>query len=152
MSDRIAYDALMHDAMRGVVRQVLSGVALNGTLPGAHHFFITFDTGHEGVEIAAWLQDRYPTEMTIVIQHWFDNLDVGEDGFSVTLNFGNRPEPLHIPYAAILTFVDPSVEFGLRFEGPEGQKAEETISKDATEETPEADTSTVVSLDAFRKS
>jgi len=69
--------------------------------------------------MADWLCDRYPEEITIVIQHWFDNLDVTDDGFSITLNFGDSPEPLHIPYDAIRTFVDPSVEFGLRFETQE---------------------------------
>ena len=98
---------------------ILLDVADNG-LPGDHHFFITFDTGHPDVEIADWLSDRYPGEMTVVMQHWFDNLEVAEDGFAVTLNFGDAPERLYIPFDAILTFVDPSVEFGLRFEGTEG--------------------------------
>jgi uncharacterized protein len=91
-------------------------------LPGEHHFFITFDTMHPDVEIADWLSDRYPDEMTVVMQHWFDNLDVGDEGFSVTLNFGDQPEPLYIPYDAIKTFVDPSVEFGLRFESADSRR------------------------------
>ena len=115
MAKSIDYGNLMHDAMRGLIRKVLDGVAQDG-LPGEHHFFITFDTMHPDVELADWLSDRYPEEMTIVIQHWFDNLDVSEDGFAITLNFGDNPEPLYIPYDAIRTFVDPSVEFGLRFE------------------------------------
>ncbi|MBN3565053.1 ClpXP protease specificity-enhancing factor SspB, partial [Aliamphritea spongicola] len=85
-------------------------------LPGGHHFFITLNTRYTGIEMAEWLHARYPEEITIVVQHWFDNLEVGEDGFSITLNFGNQPEPLYVPFDAITTFVDPSVEFGLKFE------------------------------------
>ncbi len=111
----IDYGGMMHRAMQGLIANILRDVAENG-LPGEHHFFITFDTRVEGVEMADWLRDRYPEEMTIVIQHWFDNLTVDEDGFTITLNFGNSPEPLRIPFDALRTFVDPSVEFGLRFE------------------------------------
>ena len=118
MKTSIDYGNLMHRAMRGLIREVLEDVAEHG-LPGDHHFFITFDTTHPDVELAQWLTDRYPTDMTVVMQHWYENLDVGEDGFSVTLNFGDAPEPLYIPYDAIKTFVDPSVEFGLRFETQE---------------------------------
>jgi hypothetical protein len=114
-TDTIAYGRLMHHAMRGLIQTVLNDVARDG-LPGEHHFFITLDTRREGVELAPWLRERYPEEMTIVIQHWFDDLDVTDDGFSITLNFGDSPERLRVPFDAILTFVDPSVEFGLRFE------------------------------------
>jgi len=118
----------MHTAMRGLIQTVLKRIAKDG-LPGKHHFFITFDTMHPDVEIADWLSDRYPGEMTVVIQHWFDNLIVTDEGFSITLNFGDNPEPLYIPYDSIQTFVDPSVEFGLRFEtqdtAAEEEKAEE---------------------------
>ncbi|MEZ5722293.1 MAG: ClpXP protease specificity-enhancing factor SspB [Paracoccaceae bacterium] len=114
MSRSIDYGNLMHDAMRGLIRDVLSGVA-ETDLPGAHHFFISFDTGHPDVEIADWLSDRFPDDMTIVMQHWFDDLAVDDEGFAVTLNFGNQPERMYIPFDAIRTFVDPSVEFGLRF-------------------------------------
>ncbi|GHF67918.1 SspB family protein [Seohaeicola zhoushanensis] len=157
MARHIDYGNLMHTAMRGLIKTVLQDVAEHG-LPGKHHFFITFDTSHPDAELADWLSDRYPNEMTIVVQHWFDNLVVTDDGFSITLNFGNAPEPLYIPYDAIITFVDPSVEFGLRFESgedgsddqppePEGHKPEErTESKDA----PKADAQ-VVRLDTFRK-
>ncbi|MDU8944369.1 SspB family protein [Ovoidimarina sediminis] len=153
MADKIDYGTLMHRAMRGLIQDVLSGVAENG-LPGQHHFFITFDTMHPDVEIADWLSDRYPEEMTVVIQHWFENLDVGDDGFAVTLNFGNNPEPLFIPYDAIRTFVDPSVEFGLRFEShdEEDDEDEDDLADEAAPaaEAKEKDAE-VVSLDKFRK-
>ncbi|ATG46651.1 SspB family protein [Celeribacter ethanolicus] len=163
MAKTIDYGNLMHDAMRGLIRKVLDGVARDG-LPGEHHFFITFDTMHPDVELADWLSDRYPEEMTIVIQHWFDNLEVSEDGFAITLNFGDSPEPLYIPYDAIRTFVDPSVEFGLRFETQEydvEEMDEDEIPHDAevTSFEPKDDTgktagpkeAEIVSLDKFRK-
>lgn len=155
-SESIAYGRLMHRAMRGLIQTVLEGVAETG-LPGEHHFFITFDTRHPDVDIAPWLHDRYPGEMTIVIQHWFDDLQVDDDGFWVTLNFGDSPEPLRIPFDSILTFVDPSVEFGLRFEtqvvedpddeppGDDGDDAE-----NGSIDQPHHDAE-VVRLDTFRK-
>ena len=151
----IDYGNLMHQAMRGLIQKVLTRVAAEG-LPGAHHFFITFDTMHPDVEIADWLSDRYPGEMTVVIQHWFENLEVTDDGFSVTLNFGDNPEPLYIPYDAIKTFVDPSVEFGLRFETQDSDdedEADEAPMAEMAEETPPAPDGKgqVVSLDKFRK-
>lgn len=156
MARGIDYGNLMHRAMRGLIRQVLEGVARDG-LPGAHHFFITFDTTHPDVLIADWLRARYPAEMTIVIQHWFDNLMVDDDGFTVTLNFGNQPEPLRIPYDALRTFVDPSVEFGLRFESHEEAEEEEDGEDDGGDDDPPEPPSPpreaeVVRLDRFRKS
>ena len=115
MTRSIDYGNLMHRAMRGLIQEVLADVVDRG-LPGSHHFFITFDTRHEGAELADWLRERYPSEMTVVMQHWYDALEVNDDGFGITLNFGDSPERLYIPYDSILTFVDPSVEFGLRFE------------------------------------
>src|SRR6056297_4307 len=152
MSRSIDYGKLMHRAMRGLIQDVLRDVAANG-LPGQHHFFITFDTRAEGVVIADWLQDRYPEEMTVVMQHWFDDLEVGEEGFSVTLNFGDQPEPLYIPYDSIRTFVDPSVEFGLRFERQEEDEdeADEAPMAEGVEEAGEGKEADVVSLDSFRK-
>ena len=144
MPRTIDYGNLMHRAMRGLIQQVLADVAEHG-LPGNHHFFITFDTMHPDVEIADWLSDRYPNEMTVVMQHWFDNLEVTDEGFSVTLNFGDQPEPLYIPYDAIKTFVDPSVEFGLRFET---QEIDDEDDEPDPEPTREAE---VVRLDKFRK-
>ena len=153
MSRTIDYGNLMHRAMRGLIQEVLSDIAAQG-LPGQHHFFITFDTMHPDVEIADWLSDRYPEEMTVVMQHWFDNLVVTDEGFSITLNFGDNPEPLYIPYDAIKTFVDPSVEFGLRFEtqDEEAEDDDETDPKAVTpDEAPAHQDAEVVSLDKFRK-
>lgn len=165
MSRSIDYGKLMHAAMRTLIRQVLQDVADEG-LPGEHHFFITFDTLHPDAQMADWLSDRYPEEMTIVVQHWFDNLQVTDEGFAITLNFGDQPEPLYIPYDAIRTFVDPSVEFGLRFENNEDDDEEDQIEADdmdapeapmASDVDPEEDSKDnssggeVVSLDSFRK-
>jgi hypothetical protein len=167
MTTGINYGRLMHQAMRGLIRNVLEGVHKDG-LPGDHHFFITFDTGHPDVEIADWLSDRYPGEMTVVMQHWFDKLEVAEDGFAVTLNFGDAPERLYIPFDAILTFVDPSVEFGLRFESSDAEGDEDgslvpapravpdaakkkTSPKPAAAKPAQKKDADVVSLDTFRK-
>ena len=152
MARTIDYGNLMHRAMRGLIQSVLEDVAAHG-LPGAHHFFITFDTTHPDVAIADWLRARYPEEMTVVIQHWFENLTVTDDGFSVTLNFGNSPEPLVIPFDAVRTFVDPSVEFGLRFETHADEDDEEDeIDDEAEDDTPaKPHEAEIVSLDKFRK-
>lgn len=156
MARSIDYGNLMHRAMRGLIQEVLNGVAKDG-LPGDHHFFITFDTMHPDVEIADWLSDRYPGEMTVVMQHWFDNLTVTDEGFAVTLNFGDKPEPLYIPYDAIKTFVDPSVEFGLRFEQQDEDEDDDLDHPEAPMAEmaePDADDKTeaeIVSLDSFRK-
>ncbi|MFQ8432497.1 SspB family protein [Amaricoccus sp. W119] len=115
MAKGINYGQLMHKALRQLMAEVLSQVAREG-LPGKHHFLISFDTTHPGVDMADFLRQRYPTEMTIVLQEWFTDLAVMKDRFTVTLNFGNMPEPIVVPFEAIKTFVDPSVEFGLRFE------------------------------------
>lgn len=151
MARSIDYGNLMHRAMRGLIQSVLNDVAEHG-LPGAHHFFITFDTRHPGVILADWLRERYPTEMTIVIQHWFENLAVTDEGFSITLNFGNNPEPMVIPFDALRTFVDPSVEFGLRFETQDGDEEDDDDQTDIeVEEEPERRNAEIVSLDQFRK-
>ena len=139
--------------MRTLIFDVLKDVEKNG-LPGEHHFFITFDTTVEGVEISEWLRKRYPEEMTIVIQHWFDGLNVKKDGFDITLNFGDQPESLVVPFLAILTFVDPSVEFGLRFEQneddeqPQFSEMEKANDQEKKSSKKKGD---VVSLDSFRK-
>lgn len=160
MARHINYGKLMHEAMQGLLAEVLQDVAADG-LPGDHHFYITFDTAHPGVDIADWLRDRYPEDMTIVIQEWFADLVVMDDRFSITLNFGNSPEPLVVPFASVKTFVDPSVEFGLRFDAHEDTGAEDALAEieadlpepdapadDAPERAGGAD---VVQLDTFRK-
>ncbi len=155
MSDTINYGQLMHQAMRHLIARVLSDVARDG-LPGEHHFFITFTTNHPGVDLPDWLRERYPDEMTIVMQEWFKDLTVDDQAFSVTLNFGNQEVPMTIPLDAILTFVDPSVEFGLRFEAAEGENTEPDespmieIEDDTDDDATEGDAE-VVSLDSFRK-
>lgn len=159
MTNTIDYGNLMHRAMRGLIQQVLTDVQKDG-LPGEHHFFVTFDTMHPDVEIADWLSDRYPGEMTVVIQHWFDNLEVTDEGFTITLNFGDNPETLYIPYDAIKTFVDPSVEFGLRFETQDEEgdaqvvdideaPMDEMVEPEDHDDTPKE--AEIVSLDQFRK-
>jgi hypothetical protein len=153
MNKTIDYGTLMHKAMRTLIFDVLKDVEQSG-LPGEHHFFITFDTTVEGVEISEWLRQRYPEEMTIVIQHWFDGLNVKEDGFDITLNFGDQPESLVVPFLAILTFVDPSVEFGLRFEQNEDDeqpKFSEMEKANDQEKKSSKKKGDVVNLDSFRK-
>ena len=150
----IDYGSLMHKAMRGLIYEVLTDISANG-LPGAHHLFVTFDTMHPDVEIADWLSDRYPSEMTIVVQHQYESLTVTDQGFGITLSFGDSPEPLYVPYNAIKTFVDPSVEFGLRFEtdDDDGDMDAPEAPMDVMaepEDTPKKDAD-VVSLDQFRK-
>lgn len=142
----------MHRAMRGLIQEVLINVARDG-LPGAHHFFITFDTTHPNARLADWLRARYPSEMTVVMQHWYEGLDVTDDGFSVTLNFGDAPERLYVPFDAIKTFVDPSVEFGLRFETQEVEGTDEDQPGDSEplDAAPDTTKAQVVSLDSFRK-
>ncbi len=155
----IDYGTMMHDAMRALIARVLTRVAAEG-LPGEHHFFISFDTNHPGVRIADWLHERYPEDMTIVLQHEVIDLKVSDAGFEVTLSFGDKPEVLVVPWPAMKTFVDPSGEFGFRFErrdddpdGPEGGSDEddEAPFADLEEEEPPRREAEVVSLDKFRK-
>ena len=117
-TDHIRYDVLARDALRGVLRQVLSDAAAHG-LPGDHHFFITFLSKAEGVKLSPRLLAQYPEEMTIILQHQFWDLVVAEDKFEVGLSFGGIPERLAVPFSAIKSFFDPSVQFGLQFEPSE---------------------------------
>ncbi len=167
--DGIDYASMIDEAMRGVVRKTLRSVERNG-LPGDHHFFVSFDTSFPGVQIPAFLREKYPEEMTIVLQHQFSHLKVTEDNFTVTLSFNNVPQPLHIPFSALTAFADPSIKFGLQFhlsdedgeeamleslpfdeedDEPESTKAKrKNISKAKADEGKSAD---VISIDAFRK-
>ena len=114
-TDHIRYDVLARDALRGVLRRVLTDAAEHG-LPGDHHFFITFVSTAEGVKLSPRLLAQYPEEMTVILQHQFWDLVVTEDRFEVGLSFGGIPERLVIPFSAIKSFFDPSVQFGLQFE------------------------------------
>jgi uncharacterized protein len=156
---QINYGALVERALRSVVRETLSQVAEHG-LPGRHHLYITFRTDHPGVGIPDNLRERYPSEMTIVLQHEFWGLEMAEDGFSVTLSFNKLPQELEIPFEAITVFADPSVEFGLQFTVAESGK-EQSASEDAGPVTelprpsarpsPDDGSAEVVTLDRFRK-
>ena len=172
--DLIEYPKLVENAMRSVVRNALLHVAETG-LPGQHHFYITFRTQDDGVSIADSIAAQYPEEMTVVLEHQFWDLEITDEYFAVTLSFGGRRERLVIPFAAMTSFVDPSVKFGLQFGGEEGSQdggengerpqdfadGEDTLreqqddappdSRAAETDIPEDDTGTVVALDSFRK-
>ncbi|MGH6989862.1 MAG: SspB family protein [Stellaceae bacterium] len=114
MKDLLRYDRMVETAMRGVVREAVAQAAAKG-LPGAHHFYVTFKTRADGVLLPPRLAEKYPDDMTIVLEHQFWDLEVGDQDFAVTLSFDNRPERLVIPFAGITAFADPSVKFGLQF-------------------------------------
>jgi hypothetical protein len=154
--DHIRYDILVQEALRGVVRKVLSEVVRTG-LPGEHHFFISFYTRAPGVRISQRLLEQYDTEMTIVLQNQYWDLKVTETGFEVGLSFDGKQETLVVPFSAMKGFFDPSVQFGLQLNGDatapalasapsEGAPDDETPPTD-----PEASGEKVVSLDRFRK-
>ena len=136
-TDHIRYDVLVSEALRGVLRRVLADAAEHG-LPGDHHFSITFYSKAEGVKLPQRLLQRFPQEMTIILQHQFWDLTVLEDRFEVGLSFGGIPERLVVPFDAIKSFLDPSVQFGLQFEAPEAEAADEPET--AKSGTPEAGT------------
>ncbi|MCB9978719.1 MAG: hypothetical protein H6862_03825 [Rhodospirillales bacterium] len=158
--EMLRYDKMVEGALRGVVRQAVEEVVASG-LPGDHHFYITFMTDYPGVEIPAYLRDRYPGEMTIVLQYQFYDLKVDREKMSVTLSFNNVPERLVIPLAAVSIFADPSVNFALQFQ-PMGEGGEDD-GTDGGPDGPGGDgsggvpkkndhtTGEVVSLDQFRK-
>lgn len=142
--DHIRYDLLAQEALRGVVRHVLADAAKNG-LPGDHHFYISFDTGAEGVRISPRLREQYPEEITIILQHQFWDLSVSDEGFEVGLSFGGVPERLVVPFAAIKGFFDPSVQFGLQFETIEAG-AGASLDADAGETEPLSSASPAAAL------
>jgi len=174
--DHIRYDILAQEALRGVMRKVLAEVARTG-LPGNHHFFITFMTGAPGVRISTRLRERYPEQMTIVLQYQYWDLKVSETGFEVGLSFSDIPERLEIPFAAVRGFYDPSVNFELEFDVkqeaetapeieplpspvPAPAKSKTSKPKEAGKQAAKKETASagedgksadVVSLDAFRK-
>ena len=145
MQDHIRYDILAQEALRGVIRKVLTEVAATGSLPGEHHFFITFLTNAPGVRISAYLREKYTEQMTIVIQHQFWDLKVTDSFFEIGLSFSDKPEKLHIPFAAIRGFYDPSVNFELEFDTMmadnedvvPGEVAEYVAIEEETDETEE---------------
>jgi hypothetical protein len=178
--DHIRYDILAQEALRGVMRKVLAEVARTG-LPGNHHFFITFLTGAPGVRISSRLRERYPEQMTIVVQFQYWDLKVSDTGFEIGLSFSDVPEKLEVPFSAVRGFYDPSVNFELEFDvkteesapsedeaagdapaiaivSEKKAEAKETKKKAAEAENPDktadatpAKGADVVSLDAFRK-
>jgi len=152
MSKTLNYTIMMQDALRTLVKNVLKKIEIEG-LPGDHHFYITFDTKHPAVKLADWLKEKHPDEITIVIQNWFDGLKVTEDNFSIILNFGDQLEEMTIPFQSIISFVDPSVEFGLKFENIKNEEQIETTTEAemVTIENNDKKDAEIVSLDSFRK-
>jgi uncharacterized protein len=155
----LPYEDWIEAATRQVVAQAIAHVAENG-LPGEHHFYLTFRTDHPGVVVPPRLRAQYPQEMTIVLQHQFWDLEITEEGFAVTLSFHKQLERLSVPFAAVRSFADPSVNFALEFASPEiGADAEKAVVKagppmpiEAQPPTPEERTTAeVVTLDSFRK-
>jgi len=158
----IPYDEIVQEALRAVVGRVLGSVERTGSLPGNHHFYITFKTGAPGVNIPKHLRERFPDEMTIVLQNKFWELAVDEQGFQVGLSFNQIPAKLIIPFAAITAFVDPAVDFGLQFQAavtdaePAAHEAAENDGREGDGERPDApgvadDGSNVVTVDFGRK-
>ena len=150
----IPYDEIVQEALRAVVGRVLGEVESTGALPGEHHFYITFKTKAVGVDIPRHLAERFPDEMTIVIQNRFWDLKVTEEGFEVGLSFNQMPARLVIPFAAITGFVDPAVNFALQFQATAeevGPQEHEAAENDPPAVTPVEDGSNVVSVDFSRK-
>ncbi|RZJ39774.1 MAG: stringent starvation protein B [Brevundimonas sp.] len=151
-TDEMQYERLAQDALRGVVRAALERAASERGLPGAHHFYITFKTRGLGVSLPPDILAKYPDEMTVVLQHQFDDLAVEHDLFSVKLRFGGVPKVLTVPYKAVVRFYDPSVQFLLQFEPPEMvPEITPEPEPEAKAPPPVSDGPKVVSLDQFRK-
>ena len=152
--DHFDYPKMVETALRGVVREALARAQREG-LRGAHHFYVSFHTGAAGVAIPNYLLTKYPEEMTIVLQHQFWGLEVRDQDFSVTLSFHNRPEQLIIPFAAVASFADPSVNFALQFEAAAAKPSDTPAlpTKTPVEERvePPRQAAEIVTLDKFRK-
>jgi hypothetical protein len=158
----IDYQALVHKALKGAVREILLIVEAGG-LKGDHHYYITFKTEAEGVSVPKRMKTQYPNEMTIVIQHRYWDLKIHDDRFEIGLSFNQRPEHLVIPFEAITSLVDPSQRFALQFDTEPQEEEQEgqlfdalNMEEDPHEETPddkapEKNEDNVVALDAFRK-
>lgn len=154
--DEMRYEALAQDALRGVIRAALERAATPEGIPGAHHFYITFKTRAPGVTVPPDVVDRYPDEMTVVLQHQYWDLTIDERQFSVMLKFGGLPKLLVVPFNAVTRFYDPSVQFLLQFEAPEfaPEPVTELVQPErepAVATAQDGDAPKVVSLDHFRK-
>ena len=154
MTDSLPYDAFLDDALRSVMARALAQVAGSG-LPGGHHFYVAFRTDHPGVVMDEALAARHRPEMTVVLQHRFWGLAVDDEGFQVGLSFEGRPHSIRVPFAAVTSFVDPSVRFGLQFGKRAGEAGEqaggEEEQAEETGEAAEAKEGNVVAFDRFRK-
>ena len=152
--DEMGYEALAQNALRGVVRAALERAATPEGLPGDHHFYLTFKPRAPGVSVPPDVAEKYPDEITVVMQHQYWDLEVGDTGFSVLLKFGGQPKKLVAPWTAVVRFYDPSVQFLLQFESPEIPPEPEPETEPESEPEvapPVQDGPKVVSLDQFRK-
>jgi uncharacterized protein len=155
VKDLFDYPQMVQAALRGVVREALARTAREG-LRGAHHFYVNFRTDVPGIVLPDYILEKYPEEMTIILQHQFWGLEVGDEKFSVTLSFQNRPEQLTIPFAAVTSFADPSVKFGLQFELPAVKQGDTPalpakVPGEEVPKTPPRQAAEIVTLDKFRK-
>lgn len=145
--DGFNYEEMVQESLRNVVYDALN-VAANEGLPGAHHFYICFKTDYPGVQLADYLRERHPEEMTIVVQHQYWGLEVDENGFYITLSFSDSQERLYIPFHALVSFMDPYAKFGLQFTPPPVME----VMEDSDPETAATEhKDNVVTLDSFRK-
>ncbi len=145
--DGFNYEEMVQEGLRNVVREALQIAAVEG-LPGAHHFYIAFKTDYPGVQLADYLKERHPEEITIVIQHQYWGLEVDEDGFYITLSFSDSQERIYVPFHALLSFMDPYAKFGLQFTPPPFIEGEKVLSV----ESPLVENGdNIITLDKFRK-
>ena len=158
--DHIGFHALTQAALRGVVRAAMDKVARLGHLPGDHHFYVTFRTRLRGVQMADWLKDKFPDEMTIVVQHQYSDFKVYDDRFEIGLSFGGQLQQLRVPFIAVSRFFDPSTNFGIQLDAVDSRAGDDAPAilpekKPAPDGAPAAPVEipegTVVSLDAFRR-